>query len=456
MDDRLSIFDLPIELIFQIFRHLSIDDRLRARQVCRQWQSISLMNIDELQTGSSKGLPNQMIRNSRYQLRREHKLKKLDIFQEILQKSAGSLRSLIIVHDIYNNHLSDVCRLMQMLMRNCPNLVELIIEDKNSRLCPIAIVDDFFQQFGPQLEKVILNMPNLFRLSMRFLNPDRLLELGIEVKSQSQCQQLFQKFPLLTSVWCHLSTLDVHSLNELMNVKKLYLKLDLNRNDAKLTLLANGRTFNQLNTLIIDDYCTIKINFFPINFLRACTCCLRHLKFPIENGQQFRFILNRLSMLKTLKLSFYTDEDYEIDQIHFGKQFQNFCHLQFLTKLGLAFQDFQVPAKNLPHFPPMLSVVLFEFRLSFDPSVDIHIRPWLEHLVRIFPNLEHLVIDFECAINEFVCDNSEVVSVLIDFCPKFVKLKRLNVSENRFTCKRLIDYCEIHRILLNDDDYDFR
>ena len=90
-----SVDKLPEEVLQQIVGHLSIQDRLKCRQVCRQWRRLSLSHITELQVGEIFCVY-QNLRPPKYRIDFGDEQIQLDVLRTILQESGRSLRFLAL------------------------------------------------------------------------------------------------------------------------------------------------------------------------------------------------------------------------------------------------------------------------------------------------------------------------------------------------------------------------
>lgn len=97
------------------------------------------------------------------------------------------------------------------MFQNRSNLVELVIKDKSGFLCKKKSYLQIFERFKPQLIKLIILSPLLFRWQCKLLNSDSLRELGINVECGNQGS---------------LSKIYVKSLGQLEKIRKFFFEID--------------------------------------------------------------------------------------------------------------------------------------------------------------------------------------------------------------------------------------
>lgn len=464
--NSISITRLPDELILQIFAHLNLHNRLIVGQVCPHWKRLSLMNIDELQIGTVM-LP--MIRKLQYRLCSVNVTENQTIFSQILQQSNFTLRSVIVGKRDFH-YPRQWNRLLPILIENCPNLIEFIVED--NQLCKQISRDDFckfFQKFGHQLESLVIKeqVPDLFELVITHLNPHRLQELGIRIDSQSQCRQLFQYFHTLKCVHCHFSTLDVISFNNLKNLRKLCWNGDerirQDRIQSKVNdLIQEGCVLTNLTVLIIDKFISIdpiiitivdepqnSLQGLPLQFFQTLHQ-VRHLMFSPAKIDMLGPMFECQPRLQSLQLNLLDTQMWTIE----WKSRLSFDCLPKLKKLRLYFVHFGDVLKYFHYIGKqtmMTSVILLDLKLMNWPNAQ-QIADLMWPISRMLYNLERLIfIGPRSGHNRSYESESKV---LIDYLPAFTKLRHLNVNRNNVT-HSLYDYCNRKAIRLNNDDYFF-
>lgn len=379
-----TVHQLPEEILEQIFDHLSIQDRIKLRQICRQWRRLSFYRITELQVGR---IFSNYPRPAKYEIHFKTERAQLEVLRTIVQETGYSLRFLALGTRVeYSAYHEDWSQLFAILKSNCPNLIGLYLG--HWFVFSKGFLGPLIRNLGPQLKKVFLynkiDRYELFDIAMHHFDPTKMREMSITAASAVQLERLVDRFPLLTYFYLlecieTQESLDFRCLHRLRHLRNFeyYVTMTKYQFDALLNapFVANLQTLHLYDGAETESYEAFK---------RLTS--LRRLIIRLGTGKHLPTIISSLPTLEYFQVTV-------CDCRHSGDLIDALVGLSSMQRLKeLEIFWFSKNVTNFGRLKPMPSITKFSFQvhgLECSPEAN---DLWLESLPTFLPNVHELVI----------------------------------------------------------------
>lgn len=440
----MKIINFPNEILCEIIRHLSIQDRLTLRRLNRKFRQLSFENITQIQVG--KWRP-----SFKFLSPFEHSFtfNQRNLFELLLKECGSSLRYVFLFDNFDQNYdLSDWQRIVSSLPAHCPNLVGLCL-DWHLKISK-EIILSLFQHYGPQLQMACMGNRiaeiDVCNFAIQHFNPKCLRFLFFLPCDDPNLNKVVIRFPFLIGLMLtdptnevddELPNLDFSSMQKLAHIREF-----------SISCYLNGRNFNSLmSSPFVQRLETLDLYHlyedeegdqpFQYKLLRNLLR-LRCLRIDLDEIKRLPKILKHLTYIEQLDLFlFVLGWDYEMLKCGMRK-------LIFLTKLKelrleITFSHFVFDVVT-SIFVGFVSVTRLKLCLRFEEKrkvIGLN-RQIAVQLPQTFYNLIH----FEFQWDQMSSDD------LIECITNLSKLKSLVISNFGHDLSELKDICAQREIVL--------